>query len=53
MIMGNDRRHAEADRAGKLTDKVRDTQNEHSGNRVTADEDKPQPTREPTRDRKR
>jgi hypothetical protein len=40
------------ERAGDLTGKVCDTSTEHSGNRATADEDAPQPTRESTRDRR-
>jgi hypothetical protein len=38
------------DRAADLTKKAAETSTEHEGNRVTADDDAPQPTREPTRD---
>jgi hypothetical protein len=49
--MSDSARHE--DKAGELTKKATTTADEHEGNRVTADEDAPQPTREPTRDQQK
>jgi hypothetical protein len=49
--MKDDDRTAEK-RATELRDKAIKAAEAHEGNRATADADAPQPTREPTRDRK-
>jgi hypothetical protein len=40
-------------RAAKLIDRARKLEREHQGNRISADDGEPQPTREVTRDRRR
>lgn len=40
-------------RAAKLIDRARKLEREHKGNRVSADDREPQPTREVTRDRRK
>ena len=49
--MPNDPKEPE-NRASDLNDKVADQANNPEQNRITADEDAPQPTREPTRDQR-
>lgn len=41
------------DKARELTKRHQKIASEHQGNRATADEDSPQPTREPTRDQQK
>ena len=40
-------------KASELTEKATKTAAEHEGNRAAANEDEPQPTREPTRDQQK
>jgi len=40
------------ERAAKLTEHASKVKNEHAGNRASHDPGSPQPTREPTRDRR-
>jgi len=51
-IMKDNDRTAEK-RAAELGEKATKTAEAHEGNRVTAEMDTPQPTREPTRDRQK
>lgn len=41
------------DRAAEMRERMADTAEQHEGNRVTAEPDTAQPTREPTRDREK